>query len=166
VPRLRRSSCAAPGISRRRRGRGFEYLDSEGERIDLNYPGQGGTLVTLHMKPTATEDYNRAVDRLKSGAVSAPPYNPPAPGSEASGQGRAVTPRMCGDIPASTQHNTISGVTAQGVGCEEARRVAVDAFSHSQASVDGYRCRTATNYELSTTECSQGQKKVSFTAGV
>jgi DNA topoisomerase-1 len=33
VPRLRRSSCAAPGISRRRRGRGFEYLDSEGERI-------------------------------------------------------------------------------------------------------------------------------------
>jgi len=34
VPRLRRSSCAAPGISRRRRGRGFEYLDSESERID------------------------------------------------------------------------------------------------------------------------------------
>jgi len=34
VPRLRRSSCAAPGISRRRRGRRFEYLDSEGERID------------------------------------------------------------------------------------------------------------------------------------
>ena len=34
MPRLRRSSCAAPGISRRRRGRGFEYLDSEGERID------------------------------------------------------------------------------------------------------------------------------------
>jgi DNA topoisomerase IB len=34
VPRLRRSSSTAPGISRRRRGRGFEYLDSEGERID------------------------------------------------------------------------------------------------------------------------------------
>src|SRR5207244_4990155 len=30
----RRSSDLAPGISRRRRGRGFEYLDSEGERID------------------------------------------------------------------------------------------------------------------------------------
>jgi DNA topoisomerase I len=34
VPRLRRSSCAAPGIGRRRRGRGFEYLGPEGERID------------------------------------------------------------------------------------------------------------------------------------
>jgi DNA topoisomerase I len=34
VPRLRRSSCAASGIGRRRRGRGFEYLDPEGERID------------------------------------------------------------------------------------------------------------------------------------
>jgi DNA topoisomerase IB len=34
VPRLRRSSCAAPGIARRRRGRGHEYLDPDGERID------------------------------------------------------------------------------------------------------------------------------------
>jgi DNA topoisomerase-1 len=34
VPRLRRSSCAAPGIARRRRGRGFEYRDPAGERID------------------------------------------------------------------------------------------------------------------------------------
>ncbi|MHB8233840.1 MAG: DNA topoisomerase IB [Solirubrobacteraceae bacterium] len=34
MPRLRRSSCAAPGIARRRRGRGFEYLDPAGERID------------------------------------------------------------------------------------------------------------------------------------
>ncbi len=31
--RLRRSDCAAPGISRRRRGRGFEYLDPDGERV-------------------------------------------------------------------------------------------------------------------------------------
>jgi DNA topoisomerase IB len=31
---LRRSNCAAPGISRRRRGRGFEYLDPNGERVD------------------------------------------------------------------------------------------------------------------------------------
>jgi DNA topoisomerase I len=31
---LRRSNCAAPGISRRRRGRGFEYLDPDRERID------------------------------------------------------------------------------------------------------------------------------------
>jgi DNA topoisomerase-1 len=34
VPRLRRSSCAAPGIARRRRGRGFQYSDPAGERID------------------------------------------------------------------------------------------------------------------------------------
>jgi DNA topoisomerase I len=31
---LRRSNCAAPGISRRRRGGGFEYLDPSGERVD------------------------------------------------------------------------------------------------------------------------------------
>jgi DNA topoisomerase-1 len=34
MPRLRRSSCAAPGIARRGRGRGFEYLDPDGERVD------------------------------------------------------------------------------------------------------------------------------------
>jgi DNA topoisomerase IB len=34
VPRLRRSDCASPGIARRRRGRGFEYLDPDGERVD------------------------------------------------------------------------------------------------------------------------------------
>ena len=34
MPRLRRSDCAAPGITRRRRGRGFEYRDPAGERID------------------------------------------------------------------------------------------------------------------------------------
>ena len=34
MTRLRRSSCAAPGIVRRGRGRGFEYLDPQGARID------------------------------------------------------------------------------------------------------------------------------------
>jgi DNA topoisomerase-1 len=34
MPRLRQSSCAAPGIARRRRGRGFEYLDPAGERVE------------------------------------------------------------------------------------------------------------------------------------
>jgi DNA topoisomerase IB len=34
VPRLRRSSCAAPGIARRGRGRGFEYRYPDGERIE------------------------------------------------------------------------------------------------------------------------------------
>jgi DNA topoisomerase I len=33
MPRLRRSDCAAPGILRRRRGKGFEYRDENGERI-------------------------------------------------------------------------------------------------------------------------------------
>ncbi len=34
MPRLRRVDCGAPGITRRRRGRGFEYLDDDGERIE------------------------------------------------------------------------------------------------------------------------------------
>jgi DNA topoisomerase-1 len=34
MPRLRRVDCSVPAISRRRRGRGFEYLDEGGERID------------------------------------------------------------------------------------------------------------------------------------
>jgi DNA topoisomerase-1 len=35
VPRrLRRSDCTSPGIARRRRGRGFEYLEPDGKRID------------------------------------------------------------------------------------------------------------------------------------
>lgn len=33
MPRLRRSDCATPGIIRRRRGRGFEYLDLDGRHI-------------------------------------------------------------------------------------------------------------------------------------
>ena len=34
MPRLRRTDCATPGIIRRRRGKGFEYLDEDGERIE------------------------------------------------------------------------------------------------------------------------------------
>jgi DNA topoisomerase IB len=34
VSRLRRSDCSGPGITRRRRGKGFEYLDADGTRID------------------------------------------------------------------------------------------------------------------------------------
>ena len=33
-PRLRRVDCSAPGIRRRRRGRGFSYVDEAGDRID------------------------------------------------------------------------------------------------------------------------------------
>jgi DNA topoisomerase I len=32
--RLRRVDCSAPGISRRRRGRGFEYVDPDGTRVE------------------------------------------------------------------------------------------------------------------------------------
>ena len=34
MPRLRTVDCSGPGIARRRRGRGFEYLDEQGDRID------------------------------------------------------------------------------------------------------------------------------------
>jgi DNA topoisomerase IB len=33
VPRLKRVSCAAPGLTRRRQGRGFVYLDAAGNRV-------------------------------------------------------------------------------------------------------------------------------------
>ena len=33
MPRLRRADCSTPGISRRRRGRGFEYFDRSGVRV-------------------------------------------------------------------------------------------------------------------------------------
>ncbi len=34
MPRLKRVDCSEPGIARRRRGRGFEFLDPVGERVD------------------------------------------------------------------------------------------------------------------------------------
>jgi hypothetical protein len=34
VTRLRRVDCSEPGIRRRRRGRGFEYIDEDANRID------------------------------------------------------------------------------------------------------------------------------------
>jgi DNA topoisomerase I len=34
MPRLRRVDCSGPGITRRRRGRGFEFVDSDGNRVD------------------------------------------------------------------------------------------------------------------------------------
>ena len=34
MPRLRRVDCTDPGIARRRRGRGFEFLDPAGDRVD------------------------------------------------------------------------------------------------------------------------------------
>lgn len=34
MPRLRRAHCSGPGLTRRRRGKGFEYLDPDGNRIE------------------------------------------------------------------------------------------------------------------------------------
>src|SRR3954462_6016801 len=34
MPRLRRVDCAEPGIKRVRRGRGFAYVDAEGQRVE------------------------------------------------------------------------------------------------------------------------------------
>src|SRR5688572_11137875 len=34
TPRLRRVDCSGPGIRRHRRGRGFSYVDDDGERVD------------------------------------------------------------------------------------------------------------------------------------
>ena len=34
MARLRRVDCSAPGITRRRRGRGFEFVDDEGNRVE------------------------------------------------------------------------------------------------------------------------------------
>src|SRR4051794_23222852 len=33
MARLKRADCTGPGLSRRRRGKGFEYLDDDGRRI-------------------------------------------------------------------------------------------------------------------------------------
>jgi DNA topoisomerase I len=33
MPRLRRADCSGPGLRRRRRGKGFEYLDDDGRRV-------------------------------------------------------------------------------------------------------------------------------------
>src|SRR5947208_15388688 len=51
--RLRRSDCSGPGIKRRRRGKGFEYLDPDGERVtEREVPARIDELVI----PPAWED--------------------------------------------------------------------------------------------------------------
>jgi DNA topoisomerase-1 len=35
-PRLRRSDCSSPGVTRRRRGRGFSYVAADGGRVDAD----------------------------------------------------------------------------------------------------------------------------------
>ena len=53
TPRLRRADCTGPGLTRRRRGRGFEYLGPGDERIeDAEVLGRIAELVI----PPAWED--------------------------------------------------------------------------------------------------------------
>jgi DNA topoisomerase I len=49
MPRLRRSDSSAPGIRRRRRGRGFEYVGPDGHRI--NDPDELGRIRSLAVPP-------------------------------------------------------------------------------------------------------------------
>src|SRR5215211_3091680 len=46
MPRLRRADCSAPGLTRRRHGRGFSYVDQDGEAVqdpeDLGRIGELG----------------------------------------------------------------------------------------------------------------------------
>src|SRR3954465_15715392 len=53
MPRLRRSDCSAPGLRRRRRGRGFEYLDADGARVDA--PETLARIHTLAIPPAWTD---------------------------------------------------------------------------------------------------------------
>ncbi len=52
MPRLRRADCSGPGIVRRGRGRGFEYLDEEGRRVD---PGTAERIRALAIPPAWTD---------------------------------------------------------------------------------------------------------------
>jgi DNA topoisomerase I len=45
--------CSGPGIARRRRGRGFEYLDDEGKRVDE--PEVLGRIAELAIPPAWQE---------------------------------------------------------------------------------------------------------------
>jgi DNA topoisomerase IB len=53
VRRLRRADCSTPGITRRRRGRGFEYLDAAGSRVED--PETLERIRTLAIPPAWTE---------------------------------------------------------------------------------------------------------------
>lgn len=53
MPRLKRSQCAGPGILRRRAGKGFVYLDEDGNRIDD--PETRGRIEELAIPPAWEE---------------------------------------------------------------------------------------------------------------
>src|SRR3954451_237201 len=53
MARLKRVDCSQPGISRRRRGRGFEFLDARGERVES--PEVLGRIRELAIPPAWTD---------------------------------------------------------------------------------------------------------------
>jgi DNA topoisomerase IB len=61
MPRLRRSDCSGPGITRRRRGRGFTYLDEHGDRIDD--PDELGRIGDLGIPPAWKDVWVCSSDR-------------------------------------------------------------------------------------------------------
>jgi hypothetical protein len=64
MPRLRRSNCAAPGIARVRRGRGFQYRDHDGRAPAATSPRrtfERGTPPSSRQSPSApTKNAGRA----------------------------------------------------------------------------------------------------------
>src|SRR5947199_10494640 len=57
MPRLRRAACSGPGIRRRRRGKGFEYLSHEGRKI--NDPELLQRIAELRIPPAWTDVWIR-----------------------------------------------------------------------------------------------------------
>jgi DNA topoisomerase I len=53
MARLRRVDCSGPGITRRRRGRGFEYLDEDGKRV--SDPETVERIAALRIRPAWRE---------------------------------------------------------------------------------------------------------------
>ena len=66
MPRLRRVDCGAPGITRRRRGKGFEYLDDEaasGSTIPRSSSGSGRSRSRRHGRTSGSAPTRSATSR-------------------------------------------------------------------------------------------------------
>ncbi|HZA90418.1 MAG TPA: hypothetical protein VE401_09310 [Solirubrobacterales bacterium] len=69
MPRLRRSDCSGPGVRRRGRGRGFEYLDEAGNRIED--PEVVDRIAGLGIPPAWRDRSEEVNEYLKSAAGDA-----------------------------------------------------------------------------------------------
>ena len=79
--------------------------------------------------------------------------------------------RSCGDLPATSTHNTIADVTARNVSCRTARKVTLRAFhkcTHSGCHIQGgWTCNvSAEGAESSMVRCTRGRQAVRFHSGV